>query len=279
MDSSKHLAFLQDSVIYYSPNCTRHVFVPPRIESMPYQFTQENAWLNHFQHPRWWTPPYGYLAFVPLIPKFDGAAFGCLRDIIQHICLNVNGKFVLRPEKAVEWMELQDLLILIGSLMNNKSSYLLSPSLAPIAPSYLEFFLSFDTPHATCLRAIIARDWFVVWMGQLSFLFAHFQHERETDIPRWFSFLESKGITQSWLCGMQSSMVCDFLTYCLHVGVFLNFLENRKHQPSVDWYTSLNVPVWYPWTDKHQKAVKKNPQLSYLQPPPELLQAAATFLI
>jgi hypothetical protein len=102
-------------------------------------------------------------------------------------------------------------------------------------------------------------------MGQLSFLFAHFQHERETDIPRWFSFLESKGITQSWLCGMRLSMVCDFSTYCPRVGVFLDFLENRKHQRSVDWYTSLNVPVWYPWTDKHQKAAKENPQLSYLQ--------------
>jgi hypothetical protein len=79
------------------------------------------------------------------------AAFGCLRDIVQHICLNVDGKFVLRPEKAVEWMELQDLLILVGSLMNNKSSYILGPSLAPTAPSYLGFFLSFDTPRAARL--------------------------------------------------------------------------------------------------------------------------------
>ena len=111
----------------------------------------ENAWLNCFQHPWWWTPPYGYLAFVPLIPKFDGAAFGCLHNVVPHICLNVDEKFVLRPEKAAEWMELQDLLILISSLMKNKPSYLLGPSLALIAPSYLGFFLPFDTPHATCL--------------------------------------------------------------------------------------------------------------------------------
>jgi hypothetical protein len=63
----------------------------------------------------------------------------------------VDGNFVLRPEKAAEWMELQDLLILVGSLMNNKSSYLLGPSLAPIAPSYLGFSLSFDTPRAARL--------------------------------------------------------------------------------------------------------------------------------
>jgi len=280
MDSSKGLAFLRDGVIYYSPNCKRHVFVPPRIEDVPYQFGRKNAQLARFQHPRWWTPPYGYLAFLPLIPNFDGAAFGCLRDIVAHICQNVDGNFVLRPEKAAEWMDLQDLLILVSNRMKNNTYFVhLGPSLAPVAPSYLGFSLPFNTPRAARLQVTIARDWFVVWMAQLSFLFAHFEHEGNTDIPRWFPFLESQGIAQSWLCGMRSSMVCDFSKYCPRVGVFLDFLENRKGQPTVDWYTSLNVPVWYPWTNKHQKAVKENPQLAYLQPPPELLQAAATFLI
>ena len=173
-------------------------------------------------------------------------------QVVPDICLNVDGNFVLRPEKAVEWMELQDLLILISSLMKNIPSYLLGPSLALITPSCLGFSRSFDTPHAACLRAIGAQDWFIVWMGQLSFLFAHFQHKGETSIPRWFSFLKSQGIVQSWLHGMRSSIVCNFSTYSPHVGVFLDFLKNWKYQPSVDWYTSLNVPVWYPWTDKHK---------------------------
>jgi hypothetical protein len=68
----------------------------------------------------------------------------------------VDGKFVLRPEKAAEWMKLRNLLTLVGSLMKNKSSYFLGPSLALIAPSYLGFSLSFDTPCAACLQAIIA---------------------------------------------------------------------------------------------------------------------------
>jgi hypothetical protein len=87
-------------------------------------------------------------SFRPINPKIR---WGCLRDIVQHICLNVDGKFVLRPEKAAEWMELQDLLILVGSLMKNKSSYLLGPSLALITPSYLGFSLSFNTPRAAHL--------------------------------------------------------------------------------------------------------------------------------
>src|SRR6202046_2905539 len=155
-------------------------------------------------------------------------------------------------------MELQDLLILISALIKNTPYYIhLGPSLAPVAPSYLGFCQSFTTPRAARLRATVSRDWFVVWMGQLSFLLAHFEGEGNIDIPRWFSFLESKGISQSWLCGMQSSVVCDFSPYCPRVGVFLDVLENPKGQPSVEWYTSRHVPVWYPWTDKHSKAVRE----------------------
>ena len=79
---------------------------------------------------------------------------------------------------------------------------------------------------------------------------------------------------------MQSSTVCDFSSRCPRVGLFLDFLEDhkgRRHQ--VKWYTYLNVPVWYPWTASHEKAVKERRQLEYLQPPAEVLQVAATFII
>jgi hypothetical protein len=102
----------------------------------------------------------------------------------------------------------------------------------------------------------------------------------ETAIPKWFHYLESQGISQFWLSSLEASTVCDFSSRCPRVGLFLDFLENEKDgQPSVQWYTSLNVPVWYPWTNRHQKAVKQRPELAYLQPPPELLQAATTFTI
>jgi hypothetical protein len=64
------------------------------------------------------------------------------------------------------------------------------------------------------------------------------------------------------------------------VGLFLDFLDNHGgRQPHVKWYTFLNVPVWYPWTASHKKAVKQKRELQYLQPPTELLQVAATFVI
>src|SRR5277367_4306683 len=102
----------------------------------------------------------------------------------------------------------------------------------------------------------------------------------ETAIPKWFHYLESKGISQFWLSSLEASTVCDFSSRCPRVGLFLDFLENEKDgQPSVRWYTSLNVPVWYPWTNRHQKAVNQRPELAYLRPPPEVLQAATTMTI
>jgi hypothetical protein len=117
-------------------------------------------------------------------------------------------------------------------------------------------------------------------MGHLSFLLGHFEHDDNLHIPkdlsfgvpvpRWYSYLESHGIPQSWLCGLRSSTVCDFLNRCPRVGIFLGFLEDHKgRQPHVKWYTFLHIPVWYPWTAK----------LEYLQPPAELLQVAATFVV
>ena len=290
MGDSKGSAFLHNGTIYYSPNSTRHVVVPTRVDLSVYQFTKDNARLDRFQRPQWWTPHYGYLAFVPLNPRFDGAAFGCLREISSHIRPSYEqpGSFTLSPEKAAQWMDLEDLLILVSSLVKNNRNFLLGPSIHPIAPSYLGYRRLFYSPRGVRLRATTARDWFVVLMAQLSFLLGHFEHDANLNIgnglnfnvPRWFSYLESRGIAQSWLSSLQASIVCDFSSRCPRAGIFLDFLENGKgSQPTVKWYTFLNVPVWYPWTARHEKAVKENPLLGYLQPPPELLQAAAGFLI
>ena len=282
MDTSRCFAFLHDGVIYYSPNCDRHVIVPPRTDPNRYQFAKENARLDRFQHPQWWTRPYGYLAFVPLIPYFDGTIFGCLREIVAHVYpWEYDGKFALRPEKAAEWKDLEDLLLFVVALLKDNKKYLLGPSLNPVAPSCLGYHLPCNTLRAARLRVLTGRDWFVIWMGQLSFLLGHFEGVHHTEpIPQWFSYLESQGITQFWLSSLQASTVCDFSRNCPRVGVFLDFLENFKEgQPKVEWYTSLNVPVWYPWTAQHQKAVKEHPNLAYLQPPPEVLQAAASFII
>ena len=284
MGDSKGFAFLHDGTIYYSPNSTRHVFVPPRTDPGIYQFEKKNAQLDRFQHPQWWTEPYGFLAFVPLIPSFEGAAFGCLREIVAYIHQSVDGKFVLRPEKVAQWKDLEDLIFLVSSLLKHQSKFLLGASLPPIAPSYLGYSLPFNESRTVRVRVIAARDWFVILMGHLSFLLGHFELDlirsipNDFDVPRWFTFLESHGIPQYWLSGLLASTVCDFSSRCPRVGIFLDFLHGGR-QPQVKWYTFLNILVWYPWTASHEKEVKLRQDFDYLRPPADLLQVAATFLI
>jgi hypothetical protein len=292
MADSKGFAFLHDGTIYYSPNSTRRVFVPPPTDTSIYQFSRKFARLDRFQQPQWWSEPYGFLAFVPLIPKFDGLVFGCLREILAYIHLSIDGKHVLCPEKVAQWEDLEDLLFLISSLLKNEKKFLFGASLTPIAPSHLGYGFPSNDLRAARLRVTAARDWFVVLMAHLSFLFGHFEHDDNLgyptdftkclEIPRWFIYLENRGIPQDWLCGLQTSTVCDFSSRCPRVGLFLDFLEDHKgRQPQVKWYTFLNIPVWYPWTAKHEKAVtgKQRRELEYLQPPAEVLQVAATILI
>ena len=59
-------------------------------------------------------------AFVPLIPHFNGAAFGCLCEILAYIGPSINGESVLSPEKVVQWKDLEDLIFLICSLLKNE---------------------------------------------------------------------------------------------------------------------------------------------------------------
>ena len=238
MGDSKGFAFLHDGTIYYSPNSARRVIVPTRTaDSAIYHFTRKNAQLDRFQQPQWWTEAYGFLAFVPLIPKFDGAAFGCLSEILAYIRPSIehSGKFVLSSEKIAQWTDLEDLIFLVSSLLKNNTKFLLCASLSPIPPSYLGYRLPFDTPRAARLRVTTARDWFVILMGQLSFLLGHFEHDSNLGIvnglnigvPRWFTHLESQGIPQTWLSSLQSSTVCDF-PFCRHLRQTHQYVQHAS---------------------------------------------------
>ena len=114
-----------------------------------------------------------------------------------------------------------------------------------------------------------SRDWFVIWMGLLSFKIAA--------ISDWFSMLAEKDIPQIWLNDFGRSTVCNFSENCPRARIILDWLNTDKNltKPPVEWFTSHHVPVWYPWTRNHINACSK-PQFAYLQPPVEVIQMATT---
>ena len=280
IDHSGGRAFISEGVIFYSPNSTRQVMVPARRDNS-YRFHKRDAYLNRFQTPEWWTLPYGYLCCVPLLPSFNGAAFGCLRDILSTVegtVYSTHEEYFMSSRKTTEWLNLETSLIQIAFLLRQK--FLVGAALNPIPPSLLGFRERFRTRRYALSRFTASRDWFVIWMSLLSFTIAQIEFTAlKHDIPGWFSYLVDENISQVWLNGIHQSGICNFSQSSLRVGVFINWLEKDDSRPRLEFFCRMNIPVWYPWTTELGKLVASYPVLANLQPPPEQLQLATTFIM
>ncbi|KAF8814035.1 hypothetical protein BYT27DRAFT_7250444 [Phlegmacium glaucopus] len=135
IDHSKGRAFLQNRIIYYSPNSTRPITVPTRTAEMnsSYRFHHKDALWQGFHDPQWWTLPYCFLGFVPLRPSFEGDTFESLRDIVSFMVgPDCDGQYYLHEDKMALWTELQDRLFYISHLLDTRlDTY---PALKPIPP-------------------------------------------------------------------------------------------------------------------------------------------------
>jgi len=203
---------------------------------------------------------------VPLRPLFEEDTFGSLRDIQSFVIgPDSDNHFYLHEDKAAEWTQLQDWLFYISALLEQTiDTY---PSLKPIPPSLLGFQKRFTSLRSARIGATISRDWFVIWMGLLSFKIAA--------VLDWFNLLAEKDIPQIWLNDFRRSSVCNFSENCPRAGIILDWLNTDKNlkKPPVEWFTFHHVPVWYPWTQDHINACSR-PQFAYLQPPIEAIQMA-----
>ena len=269
IDHSQGHAFLHNGEIFYSPNSSRRIIIPNRPgPSSRYRFHKKDALWERFHDPQWWTQEYCFLSFVPLRPLFEGDTFGSLREILSSVIgPDSDGRFYLHEDKAAEWIQLQDWLLHISALLEQTIS--IYPSLRPIPPSFLGFQKRFMSLRSARIQATISRDWFVIWMGLLSFKIAA--------VSDWFGVLAAEDIPQIWLNDFGRSTVCNFSENCPRAGIILDWLNTDKNQkkPPVEWFTFHHVPVWYPWTRDHVNACSK-PQFAYLRPPVEVIQMATT---
>ena len=157
--------------------------------------------------------------------------------------------------------------------------FLFRGALYPIPPSLLGFTATFRTCRAAISCILASRDWFVIWMSLLSYITAQIEFvELNHAIPDWFQYLVDKGISQRWLSSLHQSGLCNFAVSSFRVGVFIDWLQKDSSTPPLELFTTFNVPVWYPWTTELGSLVARTPALANLQPLPEHLQAATTFI-
>ena len=71
---SKGNAYLLDGSIYYSPNCSRPVVIPPPESSSPYN--QEKLSPSMFRQPVRWSSSFAWMSFILLAPSFISLLVG-----------------------------------------------------------------------------------------------------------------------------------------------------------------------------------------------------------
>ncbi len=92
------------------------------------------------------------------------------------------------------------------------------------------------------------RNWFAIWMAMVSLGIAvaqvHDGDKEDTLVPKWYStFVQHTD--EALLAGIRQQLG-QFNPLFSRAGVFLNMCSSEE-QPTVDFFVSLNIPVWYPW--------------------------------
>lgn len=255
--------------------------VPERTNKFPY--TTSTASLNEVLDPRWWTRQFGFFGFLPLIPRFEGRTFGPLRDYLPYIVrvsTESGPRYVLEDRKALQWRFTEDVLLAVTYLLRDKFFIRLEPHFMPIPPSALGFSRECITEAGAHHLIARSRDWFVVWMGLLSFFIACIERIQDppSDIPNWFSFLVARGeVDQTWLCGLHNNLMSSFKNNARRVGTFVDIKDKELPSYLVEWLCKWDVPVWYTWTTDDLCYCEAR-SFHHLIPPPEALQQLATVI-
>ena len=78
---------VQGRIIYYSPNCTRPVVIPPHpvYPSDPFHHCHLDA--SMFKQPVWWSYGWAWQSFIPLSPSFIFTPFEplCAMPCIEEV--------------------------------------------------------------------------------------------------------------------------------------------------------------------------------------------------
>lgn len=221
--------------------------------------------LKEVQQPRWWTPNFGWLAFIPLRPSFDGALFGCLARFPAQWDEH-DGRYQMPAYERERWRWLEKGLLDISSALNRLYGL---GALSPFLPNARGYTRDHASPAFALKAATGARNCFSYWMGLLSYQFAR---AKCLEDPHWHSFLQdSLKLPPMWSDCIHASDIGTY-TQVPRAGVFL-YLSKKDikatRQPSVRWFVSHNIPVWYKWGPEEVERAKREPAFAALGPLPE----------
>lgn len=294
-DYSKGKAVVQHGTIFYSPNCTRPVDIPPQPihESDPFKYERLNV--SMFKQPVWWSQGWAWQSFIPLAPSFLFTPFEplCAMPRIEEVEFSFVApsgdtetqiRFRMPEDDIRRWVREEGRLVNAAHLI--KLRYGIRGN-APPKPSTFHFDRAHKSHPIAKRMVCLAREWFAIWMGYVSYLIAKTENrvpkgeppDTSSGAPDWYSYLlKQPDFNELWLDGLSQSAVCTFDWKTPRAGIVFQWSEEDRLREPIEWFFDHHIPLWFIWSNKEEQAISNNPALAYLRPPNELIQNALTIL-
>ncbi|KAF9035502.1 hypothetical protein BJ165DRAFT_1533500 [Panaeolus papilionaceus] len=269
--------------IYVSLNCNRpHALLPEPSSSLASPFLDRGPnqlTIHDFKQPVWWNNSWGWMGFMPLSPSFLSTPFSPLAwtpKITSTDVSKVDGlyekRYKLLYNTSHAWKQAEDCIVKACSIIRLNHTI---PGELPPLPSDLGFLRHHSSQSVAKRRAEISRDWFVLWMGFLSYLtlmaqaHPHYTFPNPTDCQtvKWYSCLQERGFPHAWLEGLAKSRVCRFDADIARVGVVLRLSDtSTKHRPSIAWFMKYHIPIWFVLDAQEESWIRAQRHLSKVLP-------------
>jgi hypothetical protein len=194
---------------------------------------------------------YPYIGFAPMDLRCKGVVFGRLDlskfdSLIEQVPGTTRWRTV--PGLAILWRRLEEALIMMGTVVTEKSAARYVPLEYKLPPFPATFGYLRD--HATSRYAMKAvrrsRSAFIPLVAWCACAFAS-AGDLRSYTPRWYRLLEDSGrVHQEWLNEMARNEIGDFSGNVKRVGVFVH-LARCAWLSIIQVYINANVPIWFYW--------------------------------
>ena len=129
---------------------------------------------------------------------------------------------------AQGWYRLERMLAFATLVLASRYKLVLLRPFCPWAWGYRHLYKDAGIARQC---AVLARDWFVVWMAILSYLIAMGECQtagNDSGIPDWFTALVEVKCEQTWVAGIATSIIATFLQAVPHTGFFVHAIEAKQ---------------------------------------------------
>ncbi|KAF9000164.1 hypothetical protein BDQ17DRAFT_1245869 [Cyathus striatus] len=295
IDHSKgHAVKDEEDMVYYSPNTSHNIDIPPEFNPNHYLFRSDAILKDIYQTPIWWSDPYSWILFVPCVPSFTGI-FSCLGGVPRIVytsqdeaCDVSQGQtsegqasslsYGLDDAVMQEWTRLESHLICTFKHLTVKYGKL---AIAPPPPSFAGYKRLHWSREIARRCTECSRQWFVMWMGILSYVIAYIEYNANCShcsnasqpVPSWYTYLTSCSIPETWLNGMLSSTIYSFSPFCPRTGVLVLPSEIQGTRcPNYTFFLDYSVPYWYLWGAYEHHRIPDSQFLRALAPPLSIMK-------